>query len=241
VQELFAVAFANETDAVLGEKVDGIEWCRVGQLNRMIGFFRERDIHQAVMAGQIAPRNLFNLRPDWKALLLLARLKTRNAETIFAAIADELSKNGVDLLPATSFLEEHLAGSGLICGPVLSRRETEDVEYGWRVAGEVARLDIGQTVVLKRGTVLAVEAFDGTNETIRRGGELGGRGAIMIKLAKTNQDMRFDVPCIGPETIRVAQQARLRVIAVEANRTLLLERAALLELAERAGISVVGR
>ena len=193
------------------------------------------------MAGQIAPKNLFDLRPDWKGLLLLAKLKRRNAESIFSAIADELGKIDIELLAATSFLEVYLAPPGLIAGPKLSRREEEDVDLGWKVAKEIARLDIGQTVIVKNGTVLAVEGFDGTNETIKRGGKLARKGAVMIKVAKPNQDMRFDVPVIGVETIRIASEANVRAIAVEAGKTLLLERDAIVDLAQRAGISVVAR
>jgi DUF1009 family protein len=214
---------------------------RVGQLNRLLKFFREQNIHHAIMAGQIAPKNLFDLRPDWKALFMLARLKKRSAESIFAAIADELRKIDVELLPATSFLENHLAPAGLITGPELSRREEEDVDLGWKTAKEIARLDIGQTVIVKNGTVLAVEGFEGTNEAIKRGGALAREGAIMIKVSKPNQDMRFDVPVIGVETIRVAGEAKIRVIALEAGKTLLLERDAIVDLAQRTGISVVAR
>jgi hypothetical protein len=191
------------------------------------------------MAGQIAPKNLFDLRPDWKALMLLGKLKLRNAESIFAAVADELANAGVDLLPATTFLEESLAPSGLIAGPKLSRQEEADIDLGWKIAKEITRLDIGQTIVVKNGTVVAVEALEGTNEAIRRGGELAREGAIVVKVAKPNQDMRFDVPVIGVETIRVATEARVRVIALEAGKTLLLERDAIVDLARRAKISIV--
>src|SRR5437762_1549330 len=172
VRKIVAAAFTGETDPVLAQRVDQIEWMRVGQLNRLLKFFRDQDVHHAIMAGQVAPKNLFDLRPDWKALLLLGKLKERNAESIFAAIADELSKVEVDLLPATTFLEDSLAPAGLIAGPKLSRREEQDVDLGWKIAKEIARLDIGQTVIVKGGTILAVEAFEGTNETIKRGGAL---------------------------------------------------------------------
>jgi UDP-2,3-diacylglucosamine hydrolase len=241
VKKIVAAAFTGETDPALTQHVDVIEWMRVGQLGRLLKFFRDQKIHHAIMAGQIAPKNLFDLRPDWKALLLLGKLKQRNAETIFAAIADELAKAGVDLLPATTFLEDSLAPSGLIAGPKLSRREEEDVDLGWKTAKEIARLDIGQTVIVKDGTILAVEAFEGTNEAIKRGGALGHKGAVMVKVAKPNQDMRFDVPVIGVETIRVAVEAKLRVIAIEAGRTLLLERDQIVDVAERARISIVAR
>src|SRR5713101_5063676 len=240
-EKIIAAAFTGETDSALVQHVDVIEWLRVGQLSRLLKFFREQKIHHAMMAGQIAPKNLFDLRPDWKALLVLAKLKQRNAESIFAAIADELAKVNIELLPATSFLEDCLAPRGLIAGPKLSRREEEDVDFGWKMAKEIARLDIGQTVIVKNGTILAVEAFDGTNDAIKRGGGLARKGALMIKVAKPNQDMRFDVPVIGIETVRVATEAKIRAIAVEAGKTLLLERDAIVDLAGRAEISIVAR
>jgi len=202
---------------------------------------RSQDIHHAIMAGQIAPKNLFDLRPDLKALMLLGKLKERNAESIFAAIADELAKIDVDLLPATTFLEDSIAKLGLIAGPKLSSRQEHDIELGWNVAKEIARLDIGQTVIVKNGTIVAVEALEGTNEAIRRGGAVAREGAVMVKVAKSSQDMRFDVPIIGAETIRVATEAGIRVIAVEAGKTLFLQREAIANLAGAASISIVGR
>jgi UDP-2,3-diacylglucosamine hydrolase len=241
VKKIVAAAFTDETDPAFAQHVDLIDWMRVGQLSQLLKFFREQKIRHAIMAGQIAPKNLFDLRPDWKALLLLGKLKQRNAESIFAAIATELSKVEVDLLPATTFLEDSLAPSGLIAGPKLSRREEEDVDLGWKIAKEIARLDIGQTVIVKDGTILAVEAFEGTNEAIKRGGALARKDAIMIKVAKPNQDMRFDVPVIGVETIRTAGEAKLRVMAIEAGKTLLLERGAISDLAIRSKVSLVAR
>ena len=241
VRKIIAAAFTDETDPAFAQHVDQIEWMRVGQLSRLLKFFRDQNVHHAIMAGQIAPKNLFDLRPDWKALLLLARLKQRNAESIFTAIADELAKVDVDLLSATSFLEGCLAPQGLIAGPKLSHREEEDVDFGWKIATEIARSDIGQTVIVKNGTVLAVEAFEGTNDAIKRGGALARKDAVMIKVPKPNQDMRFDVPVIGIETIGVAAEVKLRVIAVEAGRTLLLERDAIIDLANRSNISIAAR
>jgi UDP-2,3-diacylglucosamine hydrolase len=241
VKKIVAAAFKDETDPSLKDHVDLIEWMRVGQLGRLLKFFREQKIHHAIMAGQIAPKNLFDLRPDAKTVLLLARLKERNAESIFAAISDELAKIDIELLPSTTFLESYLAATGLIAGPKLSRREEEDVDLGWKTAKEIARLDVGQTVVVKNGTVLAVEGFEGTNDAITRGGALAGEGAVMVKVAKPNQDMRFDVPVIGVETIAVASGVKIRVIAVDAGKTLLLERDAIVDFAEKSGISIVGR
>jgi UDP-2,3-diacylglucosamine hydrolase len=241
VKKIVAAAFTGETDPVLDEHVDVLEWMSVGQLGRLLKLFRGHNIHHAIMAGQIAPKNLFDLRPDLKALMLLGKLKERNAASIFAAIADELAKIEVDLLPATTFLEDSLARPGLIAGPNLSPRQEHDVELGWNVAKEIARLDIGQTIIIKNGTIVAVEALEGTNETIKRGGRLAREGAVMVKVSKPNQDMRFDVPVIGVETVRIAADSGVRVIAVESGKTLLLERDAVGALANDWNMSVVAR
>jgi UDP-2,3-diacylglucosamine hydrolase len=241
VKKIVAAAFTGETDPTLEQHVELFEWMRVGQLGRLLKFFRSQGIHHAIMAGQIAPKNLFDLRPDLKALMLLGKLKERNAESIFAAIADELAKVEVELLPATTFLEDSLAQPGLIAGPNLSPRQEHDVDVGWSVAKEIARLDIGQTIIIKNGTIVAVEALEGTNETIKRGGTLAREGAVMVKVSKPNQDMRFDVPVIGVETVRIAGESGVRVIAVESGKTLLLERDAVIALANGSNMSVVAR
>jgi DUF1009 family protein len=241
VQKIIVAAFTDETDPSIDQEADVVEWLRVGQLGRLLKFFRDHKVRHAIMAGQIAPKNLFDLRPDVKALVVLAKLKQRNAESIFTAIAGELKKADVDLLPAATFLDDQLATKGLIAGAKLSLAEENDVDLGWSVAKDIARLDIGQTIIVKNGTVLAVEAFEGTNDAIQRGGALARDGAVMIKVAKPNQDMRFDVPVIGVETIKIAAEARLRVIAVEAGKTLLLEREKVVDLARRSKISIVAR
>lgn len=240
VQRILVTAFEKETDPSLAGEVDEMEWMRVGQLGRMIRFFESRGVGHAMMAGQIAPGNLFDLRPDIKAVMVLAKLRQRNAESIFGAIGDEMAKAGVHLLPATTFMEEHLAKAGVFAGPKLSRKEEEDVQYGLGIAKEVSRLDIGQTVVVKGGTVLAVEGFDGTNATIKRGGMLGRKDSVVVKVSKPNQDFRFDVPVIGAATLETAAEAKIRVIAIEAGRTLVLERNRVDELAERLKVTLYG-
>jgi DUF1009 family protein len=240
VEHIAVAAFHNETRPEIAELVDVVEWMRVGQLGRMTKFFKGHGIRQAVMAGQIDPKNLFDLRPDVKALVMLAKLKERNAESIFGAIGDELAKADVTLVSATTFMENHLAPEGVVCGPSPSRREEQDLAYGFRIAKEVSRLDIGQTVVVKGGTVLAVEGFEGTNAAIRRGGELGRKDAVMVKVSKPEQDFRFDVPVIGPDTLETACEARIRVIGVEADRTLVLERERVEAIAKKNGITIYG-
>jgi DUF1009 family protein len=240
VKRIVACAFENETSEDLAGLVDQIEWMRVGQLGRMLRFLKASGARQAVMSGQIAPKNLFDLRPDIKALLLLGKLKERNAESIFGAIADSMQEAGVELIAATSYMEEALAPGGLVAGPAPNRKTLADLEFGMRIAKETSRLDIGQTVVVKRGTVLAVEAFEGTNAAVLRGGQLGKKDASMVKVSKPRQDLRFDVPVIGPVTIQIAAEAMLTAVGVEAGKTLLLERDRLEQLAARHSISVVG-
>jgi DUF1009 family protein len=191
------------------------------------------------MVGQIAPKNLFDLRPDLRTLIMMARLKQRNAETLFGGIANELAKDGISLLPATTFLKDLIPGSGHVAGPQIKKRRQEDAEYGFKIAKESSRLDIGQTVVVKNGTVLAVEAFEGTNEAVKRGGALGRGGATMVKVSKPNQDMRFDVPVVGPDTIRTAASAGVDLITVEAGMTLLLGREEVLKLCADLKVSVI--
>jgi hypothetical protein len=192
------------------------------------------------MAGQIAPKNLYDVRPDLRAMGLLFRLKEKNAHTIFGAIADELKKDGVELIEATPWLEPLMPGPGFWLGPKLSEAQRADVEYGFRIAKEISRLEIGQTVVVKDGTVLAVEGFEGTDQCLARGGQLAGKdgGAVAIKVAKAHHDMRFDIPCLGPQTLETCAAARIAVLAVEAGKSLLLERNACEKLAETHGITI---
>ncbi len=240
---LVVAAFEGETRASLAEEVEAIEWLRVGQLSKLIRFFVREGATEAVMVGQISPKNLFDLRPDLRILMMLARVKERNAETLFGAIGDELAKDGITLLSATTFLDDHLPGAGHVCGPRFKKRQLSDAEFGFRIAKQTSALDIGQSVVIRHGTVLAAEAFEGTNACIRRGGELGrGKDVMLVKVSKPGQDFRFDVPVIGPETVETCAQAGVSGIAIEAGRTLLLEKVAVAALCERhqIGIHAVG-
>jgi len=239
VERVVVVGFKDETDPALEKQADEFAWLRVGQLKKLCDYFQRHGVENAVMAGQIAPGNLFSLRPDLKMLLLLAKLEERNAETIFGAIADELQKAGVKLLPATTHLEDHLPQAGLLAGPALSKQMEEDVAYGFRIAKECSRLDIGQSVVVKKGTILAVEAFEGTDATMKRGGALGKGGTVLVKVSKPRQDFRFDVPVIGAKTLETAAEAGVAVVACEAKKTLLLDVEKLKQIARQKKISVV--
>jgi DUF1009 family protein len=224
-RRLVAVGFEGETDPALASLVDDLIWVKVGQLSKMIGAFTERGVKQCVMVGQIAPQNLYNVRPDLRAMGLLLRLREKNAHTLFGAIADELKKDGVELVEATPWLKPLMPGAGFHLGPKLSSTQRSDVEFGFRVAKEISRLEIGQTVVVKNGTVLAVEGFEGTDACLARGGELAGKdgGAVAVKVARANHDMRFDIPCLGPQTLETCAAARIAVLTLEADKALLLE------------------
>jgi DUF1009 family protein len=240
VSRLVVAAFEGETDPDWVAGADAVEWFRVGQLGKLLKFFREQEVTAAIMAGQITPGRLFDLRPDFKALLLLARLRKRNAETLFGAVAEALEEAGVQLLPATTFMDDFLAGEGLLAGPGRKKRIARDIEFGWPLAKQVSALDIGQSIVVKQGTVLAVEGYDGTNATIERGGRLGGGGSTLIKVSKPHQDMRFDVPVIGPQTLDVCADAGVDVIVCETKKTLLLEVERLRQLAQEKQITLWG-
>ncbi len=233
VKRLVAVGFEGETDPALAELADEIVWIKVGQLSKLVHAFTDRGVRQCVMAGQIAPSNLYDLRLDLRAMGVLFRLKQRNAHTIFGAIADELHKDGVELVPALPWLKDLMPGPGFRLGPRLSREQEEDVRFGFGIAKEVSRLEIGQTVVVKRGTVLAVEGFEGTDRCLLRGGELAGKegGAVAVKVAKADHDLRFDIPCLGPKTLETCASAQIAVLAFEPGKSLLLEQEACEKLA----------
>ncbi len=227
VQRLVAVAFDNETDPALASLVDRITWVKVGQLSRMIAAFTAEGVKQCVMAGQIAPKNLYDIRPDLRAMGLLLRLKEKNAHTLFGAIADELKKDGVELIEATPWLQPLMPGLPFRVGPRLSAAQEADAAFGFRIAKEISRLEIGQIVVVKKGTVLAVEGFEGTDRCLARGGELAGKegGALAVKVAREKHDMRFDIPCLGPQTLETCAASGIAALVFEAGKTLLLDKA----------------
>jgi UDP-2,3-diacylglucosamine hydrolase len=241
VKRLVAVGFENETDPGLAGLVDDLVWVKVGQLSKMIKAFTDRGVQRCVMAGQIAPRHLYEVRPDLRAVGVLLRLKERNAHSIFGAIAAELEKDGVTLIEATPWLGPLMPGAGFCLGPALTKGQSEDVQFGFRIAKEVSRLEIGQTVVVKNGTVLAVEGFEGTDQCLVRGGSLAGRegGAVAIKLPKDKHDLRFDIPCLGPQTIETCAGAGIVVLGFAAGKSLLLEQETCEQLAMKNKISIV--
>jgi DUF1009 family protein len=225
VRKLVVVAFEGETDPALEVMVDELVWLRVGQLSKMIRYFKSHGVGQCIMAGRIAPKNLFDIKPDLRAASLLFRLKEKNAHTIFGGIGDELKKDGIDLIEAVPWIQDIMPGEGFLMGSPLKARQLDDVAYGFKLAKEVSLLDIGQSVVVKNGTVLAVEGFEGTDDCLSRGGQLAGKKgeAIGVKVAKLDHDMRFDIPCIGLQTIENCIQHKFRALAFEPGKIILLE------------------
>jgi hypothetical protein len=240
VKRLVAVAFDGETDPALAPLVDEIVWLKVGQLAKLISTFTDRKISRCVMVGQIAPKNLYNVRPDLRAMGMLFRLKEKNAHTIFGAIADELKKDGVELIDATPWLAPLMPSGDFQLGPKISAEQKADVKFGFKIAKEISRLEIGQTVVVKNGTVLAVEGFEGTDQCLARGGGLAGKdgGAVAVKVAKEKHDLRFDIPCIGRQTLETCAASGVAVLALESGKTLLLEREACAQFAKLNKISL---
>jgi DUF1009 family protein len=239
-KHIVAVAFENETNPELSNLVDKIIWIKVGQLSKLISAFTDNNITRCVMLGQIAPRNLFDVRPDLRAMGLLLKIKQKNAMTIFGAIADELHKEGVELIEPTPWLQPYMPQNGFHLGPKLCDEQKTDVELGYRIAKEISRLEIGQMVVVKGGAILAVEAFEGTDRCLARGGELAGKsgGAVAVKVAKLKHDMRWDIPCIGPQTLRACANANVDVLAVEGGKTLMVDPEEIKALIEQQRISL---
>ena len=241
VEEIHVVAFHEDTDPELEKIVDRMDWVYVGQLRKTINYFRKNNITQIALCGQVKPGRLFQgMRPDLKAMWILASLKERNAESIFGAICDSFNKSGIEVISSVSFLDQHLATEGVMGKVKLNRSRKKDWEFGKKIAKESSRLDIGQSVVVKRGTVLAVEGFEGTDKCIKRGGLLGHGGVTAVKVAKPNQDMRIDVPCIGLRTVESLKEAGAITLAVEAQKTLFIDKDKVLDECDKAGICVVG-
>lgn len=240
--EVRLIAFEEETSPTLFDTfaAEHRTQIKVGQLGKMLKSLEKFASRYAIMAGQITPRRLFKgLHPDLKATRILFSLKRRNAETIFGAIADEMAAIGVDLLDARSFLDRELAPAGVI-GVRKFPIETEYLDHGIDIARECARLDIGQGCVVRKGTVLAVEAFEGTDEMIRRAGAFKTDHTLFVKTVKAHQDYRFDVPCFGLKTLETLREAAIRAVALETDKVILLDHATVEKQAREWGISIRG-
>ena len=236
-----AVAHEGETEPELARHVDRIQWIKIGQLNKLIKAFKDDGVDRAVMLGGIKKTHVFStVRPDFRTLALAARLALWKDDDILRELAAELEREGITICESTFGLKGILIEPGLLTSRQPSKKEWEDVRYGWEVAGEIGRLDIGQCVVIKDRVVVAVEAVEGTDGAIKRGGELAKDGAVVVKRCKPQQDLRFDLPAIGPRTIEVMASVKAAVLAVEAGRTVVLDREIIIQQAQAYGIAVLG-
>ena len=244
--DVTVVAIREETDpameavAASGRRAD-FHWVSLGQLGRCIAILKEANIVQALMAGQVKHNKLFSVVPDMTLLTVVRRLASKNTDALISAVADVLKDNGIELVDSTTFLEPLLARTGNLTKKTPTSDEHSDLSFGYGVADAIARLDIGQTVVVKDRAVVAVEAMEGTDEVIARAARIAGPGTTVIKVAKPGQDMRFDVPVVGVRTITELRKAGAAVLSVDAGRTLLLDGADVIEVANEAEIAVVGR
>lgn len=239
--QVVAVGFPPETDPALADLVPYFKWLHLGQVSKLLKFFKSHDVREAVFLGTIQKTKIFkHIKPDLKAMAFIAKNGLAHDDHILTAVADLMKKEGIDIRPSTYLLPELISPSG-----VWTRRSPEKAEYqdafqGWKLAKAVGRLDIGQCIVMSRGIVMAVEAADGTDATIRRGGELAGEnGAVVVKLSKPSQDLRFDLPASGTQTIRTMAESGATVLVLEAGKSLSFDRKEMVALANKHGIAVI--
>jgi UDP-2,3-diacylglucosamine hydrolase len=238
--QIYAVAYQHEADPALEEYTESLEWLYLGQLNRLIKFFQRHKVSQAVMMGAVRKTRMFaNVRPDMRALALFSKLRHTHDDALLREFADLLEKEGIRIQASTLLLPDLLAPSGVWTRRKPSKSEKRDIDLGWRIAKEIGRLDVGQCVVVKSGSVLAVEAIDGTDATIRRGGLLANGDAVVVKVCKPHQDMRFDVPAIGLQTIETMHAAGARTLVIEAGKAVVFDRSAMIEQADAYKMAVV--
>jgi DUF1009 family protein len=234
--------FPDLADAAARPPAAAVHWISLGQLGKCISILKAAGVSQAVMAGQVKHTKLFaDIVPDMTLLGILMKLKARNTDALISGVADVLRDNGITLIDSTAFLAPLLAREGLLTRTSLNDEQRVDIEFGYRVADTIAGLDIGQTIAVKSAAVVAVEAMEGTDAVIARAGQLAGVGVRVIKVAKPNQDMRFDVPVVGVSTIEAMKAVGADALSVDAGRTLMIDGDAIVRAADEAGICIVGR
>ena len=238
--EVHAAAYVNEADTTLADHVDSIQLMHLGQIGRLLSFFKRRGITEAVMLGTIQKTRIFtDIKPDLKALAFIARMGHTHDDSILRAFADLIESHGVAIKPSTFLFPELVSPKGCWTKRGPDKAEMKDIKAGWPIARQIGKLDVGQAIVVGNGTVLAVEAADGTDATIRRGGSLGKGKSVLVKLCKPIQDRRFDLPTTGAETIEIMAESGLSVLALEAGKTISFDRERMIALADEHGISIV--
>jgi len=240
-RQVIAVCHQNETSPELEERSNACCWVKLGQLGKIIRFFQDQGVRETVFCGTITKTRIFkDILPDLKGLTLWNKIDTRLDDAILRAVAGALEKEGIKVLASTCYLEHLFFPKGVLGKKNPSKEQMADIRFGWKIAREIGRLDIGQCVVVREGSVLAVEAIEGTDAAIKRGGELAGSGAVVVKLKKPGQDFRFDLPATGAKTIETLASVKGSVLAVEAGQSLIFDREAMITAANRAGIVVIG-
>lgn len=237
---LSVVAIKEETDKSIEAVAETVVWVGIGQLGKMISFFKKQAVTKVIMAGQVRHVQIFSgALPDLRMLKMLYNLPRRNTDSLIGGIADELGKDGIELIDSTYFMREYLTSEGVLTKRRPDETERGNVEYGLRIAGEIARLDLGQTIVVRAKACVAVEAMEGTDATIKRAGDLAKGKLTVVKVSKPNQDMRFDVPVVGVPTIETMIEAGATCLCLTAGKTLIFDKAEMIRLADTHKISIV--
>ena len=240
-EELVVAAIREETDPRIDDEASRVRWVGIGQLGRMIRYFRDAGVSKVMMAGQVKHVQLFSgALPDARMLKMLWNLPRRNTDSLIGGIADELAKDGIELIDSTYFIQDQLAPLGVITKRAPNKIETENIEYGLVVAREIGRLDLGQTIVVRAKACVAIEAMEGTDATIERAGTLAKGRLTVVKVSKPEQDMRFDVPVVGPPTIEYMAAAGATCLSITAGKTLVFEREKMIREADRQRIAIIG-
>ena len=238
---LSVVAIKEETDPSIGEFTGNVVWVGVGQLGKMLSFFKKANVEKVIMAGQVKHVQLFSSAiPDMRMVKMLWNLPRRNTDALIGGIADELAKDGIELIDSTYFIKDMLAPDGLMTKRKPTDMELENIDYGLHITSETARLDLGQTVVVRAKACVAIEAMEGTDATIKRAGELANGKLTVVKVAKPDQDMRFDVPVVGVSTIETMIAAGATCLSITTNKTLIFDRDEMISLADKNKIAIVG-
>ncbi len=240
-RRVVAIATRGETAPELAHHVDVLYWVRLGQLGKIIKYFRREKVRETVFLGTITKTRIFrDVLPDFKGLSLWNKIDIHQDDAILRAVAGVLEQEGIHVLESTEFLRHLLFPEGVLTRKHPSPSQWDDIRFGWKIAKEIGRLDIGQCVVVRDRSVLAVEAIEGTDAAIRRGGQLAGGGAVVVKVRKPQQDFRFDLPATGEGTISTLAESGGVLLAVEAGQSLVFDRHAMVQAADEAGIVVVG-
>ena len=240
-RKVVAIAHTNETLAELETLADVICWVKLGQLGKIIKYFKREGVKETVFAGTITKTRIFkDVLPDLKGLTLWNKIDSRLDDAILRAVADALEQEGIKVIASTCYLDHLFFPQGVLTKKKPDEKQWEDIRFGWSMARQIGKLDIGQCVVVLDRSVLAVEAIEGTDAAIRRGGKLAGSGAVVVKLKKPDQDFRFDLPATGEQTIQTIDEVKGAVLAVEAGQSLLFDRQAMIRAADKAGLVVVG-